>query len=638
MCFRHSIATRRTIGSLVCASLVLSLGCAGSPLRLRRKGLNLAETAPPANEQVVQTNVEEPAAGTTPAVVTLDSLSNAGTQPAAAQQPTAEPKPQAAARRNFANIFDNGPKENSMSDPFLNAPRAAEKPVQTAQAPAAATPQAQGTMPGRTKLENGFDSAMADLAKGTSQPKTEKKPSRNSDFNPFASMVDDSAGDDLAAKTEDKSAALAAELAAAVKAKETANARVQEISDNPFAAVMGASAAQPSKPIAKAEPKPAPQATTSAAAATPDWLRSATAKLPAKLPAPSGPIGSAPIRRQAPKMSPFDDESVPQVEKNASLDAAARERVHQLLDSAELAMRAGRYDDAETIAKQANEIVSNENLSYTTRDRSPKSILRRIASAQRLSGDTPEPAEEQASNDDPETTIAQTAEPKVEITPAQTTTSVQSFEGFPTVTTWQAVSDEADSDGAGRYEQPVTTASRSQDLDSALWQTTDTNAAIPGPPAEESPFQTASSTTAFSTQTPFGSSNAPAYQPTSFESTASVATQQETPALAPPAWPSESSAEAPKLPGLPQLGGSTLDATTNHQETSWNAPAWSQEAETQVAMANIEIAPAPPVVADIASPAPATPSVQYGNILALMTVIGLGLVAVIAFRTRPEEI
>lgn len=625
MWFRRCFESRRVVGSLVCASLVLSMGCAGSPLRLRRKGLNIADNAVDRAEQVVQTEGQTGQAG----VVTLDSIGQSQ-----AQQQPAEQQLELKPRRNFAQIFETGPKQNSQADPFLaqqETPAAApapttptqtaQRPTQTASAPPATT---------RTTLQNGFDDAMAELATKTAQQPASPQPTQSEDFNPFAAFTGPS--DVAATKPSDPTAdALASELAQSLKTKTEAAKPQPQTNANPFAQFVGQTAEQQPQPAPAVTQKPVAQHDSST-----DWIKNATAGLAQQ------PAAQQATAAQTPTASDSD-----------VMEVAARERVRQLLDSAELALRGGRYDDAETIATRAYEIVQSENLTYGSRDRTPTTLLRRIVSAKRLTDDTPSQpfaALESEPN---------RAEPTLEVTDASPpVTTTTSFDGFSSVATWQAVGDD---DSA--FAAPKATAAVEPVIGGSTWTTDDstTTAAVPGPPEEKPAVETAMAPTQ-TTAPRWNGDASTTYQPASFSSEQPAPPAQKTlpapswsdsesdassnaPGISAPAFPQWQVDEEPSqadtastkssMPELPEFGSS------EPARSPWATPAWTDEEEPageQLAMATLEIAPAPPtaIIAD-ASPA-ANPSVNYGNILALMTVIGLGLVAVIAFRTKPEEI
>ena len=653
-------SVRRIVGTFVCGSMVLSLGCAGSPLRLRRKGPDLAGVN--STESVVQTNASATNQSNAAGVVTIDSL---GAQPTAQaqRQPAAAPQQRVAQtaaptikpRKNFASIFETGPKENQLADPFLNSPEpkrqqpvAVQKPpaaTQTAQAPATADVRLPSST-NRVKLESGFDSAMAELApKSTSNAQTATVAS--TEFNPFAALTETkpvapSVTLDTKAtekQAEAKLAELQNELAAALEnsneVAKSAKTVTEAATSNPFAAFVA--------PTTSGETATARSTTTPALPEkdqTADWVKGAVAGIAASSSSKTDEPSEADPQPQT--VADTEIQSRP-AGSTASLEAAARERVRQLLDASELALRGDRFDDAEAIASQAYRIVEDENLTFSLRERTPTTLLRRIASAKRLATESADSQDLFVADSIPveEPIVAPREEQPAVAKTEAAETSTDAFGDFPAAAMWQAVSNPNDD-----FATPKPTSADEIEAEFAVFTSSPQIANAPGPPAEEA-------TTPTTTDPSWTAPDGVKYQPASFSEAADDPVEPVMSTLSAPSWPSDdadesaggstpappawptttaSPSDTAELPKLPSLG--SMEAGSASEQ--WTAPDWATEEHDQVAMATVEIAPPPPVVAD-ASPVPEQ-SINYGNILALLTVIGLGLVAVIAFRTRPEEL
>lgn len=652
MVWNRPTILRRLAGLSVCSAAIVGAGCAGGPLSFKKNSTALVEA--PVDQ----------AGG----VVTIDSLSG---EPAASSpvQQTSDEQPVATApakpaRKNFASLFSREPETNSLPDPF------AGQPTKTAAATAVAesratrteslpkpsaptsfaqanpqTPAAAAKARSTAGVSDDFDATMAALAGGRPAAKAATSEQSSTKANPFADLVEAKTAESdklIAQLAKDYEAEKARVESSARKVKDTAEATTQAAA-NPFETFVAQEAA-PKKAVVtldslgeddapaaaeRTEPtKPADTKVADAKQPTADWIREATASLPK--PSLDTAVATELATPVEPKIDPAE--------------AAARERVRQLLDSSELALRTGRYDEAERIATKAFQIAEAEELKFGERDRTPTTVLRRVISTKRLMAKEA-PKDESQSPFDFVSAEPQTAEstPTPTVLPNNRSDADNSSQSFPTVTTWVAV-DEPKTSADGRRFTGSQSDTKVYHATTSAWQPAETPFVdksqnfAPANSAVEQPIQTTSAESpagqpifdwapratepSQNEETPFASElQAPAW-PT----TTAPAPPQTAQALAAPAWPDTTTNEAPALPKLPTFGES-------NSSDPFAAAGWPAEPQ-QTAMADLDVAPPEPMIIEGGTP---EKSLNFGTILALMTVIGLGLVAVLAFRTRPEE-
>lgn len=640
---------RRSATVPICVATLLGAGCAGSPLGFKNRATALTES--PTSGAVAQAD------GSQSGVVTLDTIAKA---PDASQQLQQTASTQSAAKPtglpNFAGIFDAAAKTNQQPDPFAVA-EAKQQPVTAQNLPSPAD--------ARTKISAGFDDSMAELARsgGASSKDSKAGTTPASNRNPFEPFADPSAGISKAKSTaitvpqgptaKELEALLAKELAGSTTppVRET-----NQVNKNPFADFVPgntavAKATKAATPKADSNGKTAyvtldrlgsqkPASATQPNAANTDWIKEQTASLPAP---------SSPLNGQQTNTDPF---AAATSERAADPTSVTKTRVQQLLDSSERALRAGRYGDAEKIAGDAFDLANTDSVHFDIGERTPSALLRRIASARRSAAKSASPAIDFLTDSLPEPEVASAAK----VIPQK---AKDAFGSFATVTTWQPVSEEG-----VEYTKPTAVEAATSNAASDQrfsWQASNGSRAGQDFVGTRSPM-TSESTESQRMETPAvqtaslaarnqasATTNwSPKTQP---ESRSDIAqTSATATALTAPKWQSEPAAaaqapwaqqqtsrqsstqiETPSLPKLPKFGETVSSANTSFSDDLWG------EDNPQIAMATMEIAPPAPMMIESADGSSEEP-LNYGTLLALLTVIGLGLVAVLAFRTQPESL